>query len=191
MSGLYRITPRSGLFGQYYSLNREHTKVTDQDIIFEDDTIPTGTSAGYYFNTGVVSIGYMFTLLEKRKLFFGMYFNAYILKLKVGVNSARLDIKEEVKFFAPLPDIGILFSYRITHWLDLDLTTGMFYLKVGEFVGWLHNFNGIFVFRPTKWLGLSIGYQAFNVHVVVLDDNYNATISYGFRGPTIGAVFKF
>ena len=191
INGLYRITPKSGLFGEYYGLSRQRTIRSEKDIIFKGDTIPAGTESSYYFNTQVASIGYMFTIFEDPKFFFGIYFNAYIMKLGVGVESKIFGVKADANLLAPLPDVGLMFSYKINSWMFIDIVGGTFYVKAGEFRGWLNNFTGMLAFKPTKWLGISIGYQSFNVHVIFLEDEYKATIDYSFRGPAAGLSFTF
>ena len=46
-------------------------------------------------------------------------------------------------------------------------------------------------FMPTKWLGLSIGYQGFNVNVTSYVHDYKMDITYSFKGPSAGISLKF
>jgi hypothetical protein len=63
-SFMYRFTPRSGLYAEYYGLNRSVIHTTDQELIFMKDTILVGTTGNAFFNTQVLSIGYLLSILR-------------------------------------------------------------------------------------------------------------------------------
>ena len=79
-SFLFRITPRSGIYAQYYGINRSENSQTNRDYIFKNDTIPNGTDIKVYFNTQVISAGYLLSVLRQPNSFLGFYFNVYFLQ---------------------------------------------------------------------------------------------------------------
>lgn len=95
-SFIHRFTPSSGIYLNYYGINRDEHLVTDRDIIFQSDTIPAGTASMVYFNAQVVSMGYLLSLKQDPIAFLGAYFNLYLMWLKTGVRSDLGSIDAEV-----------------------------------------------------------------------------------------------
>ena len=190
-SFIHRFTPASGLYVNYYGINRAENHVTERDIIFQSDTIPAGTASRAYFNTQVVSTGYLLSLKRDPNAFLGAYFNLYLMWLKTGVNSDIKNIDAEVSYAAPLPNFGIVAMFKLTNWLYLDGNVGFFSLKVNDFDGTLFDFSVRLNFKPTKWFGLSVSYQEFDIRVGFPYESIYTTVDYNFRGPAFGVSLSF
>lgn len=188
---IYRFTPMSGIYVNYYGINRTENHVTDRDIIFQSDTIPAGTANMVYFNTQVISMGYLLSLIRDPNSFLGAYFNLYLMWLKTGVRSDLGNIDAKVNFIAPLPNFGIVAMFKLKRWLFLEGNVGFFSLKVSDFDGTLYDFSVRLNFKPTKWLGLNVGYQEFDIRVGFPYESINTTIDYNFRGPAFGVSLGF
>ncbi len=187
----YRITPRSGIYALYYGINREESHVTSQDLYFNNDTIAAGLDVISFFNTQVISAGYLLSILKNPDAFLGAYFNIYFMMLETGIRSNRNSIDEQVGLLAPLPNFGLLIGFKLNKWLYLDGTIGFFSLKTKDFGGALYNFGISLVFKPAHWLGLNLSYQEFDVNVFFVSNKINTVVDYNFRGPSIGATFIF
>ena len=187
----YRITPRSGIYALYYGINRQESHVADQDYYFLDDTIPAGTSITSFFNTQVISAGYMLSILKNPDAYLGAYFNIYFMMLETGVYSNSKTIDADVGLLAPLPNFGLLVAFRLTDWLYLDGSIGFFSLQTKDFGGAIHNYDVSLVFRPIHWLGINLSYKQFDVNVNFLSNNIETVIDYNFKGPSLGLSFIF
>ena len=187
----YRITPRSGIYALYYGINRQEVHIAEQDYYFLDDTIPAGSSMTSFFNTQVISAGYLLSILKNPDAFLGAYFNIYFMMLETGVYSSTKTIDANVGLLAPLPNFGLLVAFRLTNWLYLDGSIGFFSLQTKDFGGAIHNYNVSLVFRPIRWLGINLSYQQFDVNVNFLSNNIETVIDYNFRGPSLGLSFIF
>ena len=188
---MHRFTPASGLYARYYGINRRENKVTEEDFIFLDDTIPAGTSSTAYFNTQVISAGYLLSIKQDPNMFLGAYFNIYLIWLETGVESDIGNINAKLDYAVPLPNFGLLAMFRLKEWLFLEGTIGFFSLKLEDFDGSLFDFSARLVFKPTKWLGINLNYQEFDIRVNFPFEDINTTIEYNFRGPGIGLNFSF
>lgn len=188
---VHRFTPASGLYVQYYGINRAETYSTDKDIIFQQDTIPAGTMGMTYFNTQVISTGYLLTLKQDLNAYLGAYFNIYLMWLDTGVKSDLGSINAKVKYAAPLPNFGLVAMFKLKKWLDLDANVGFFSLKLNDFDGTLYDFSARLVFKPARWLGISLSYQEFDIRVSFPYEDINTTVDYNFRGPAVGVNFSF
>jgi hypothetical protein len=188
---MYRFTPRSGLFMQYYGLNRSVTQTTDQEYYFLNDTIPAGTSGTAYFNTQVGSAGYLLSILKDSDAFLGAYFNVYMMFIKTGFDSDIGRLRSNVDFTAPFPSFGVVALFRITDWFHIGGEIGFFNLQLSTFGGNMYSFDIALDFKPVHWLGLTLSYQSFDIDVYFPSDKINSNVEYNFRGPALGLSFMF
>ena len=188
---MYRFTPRSGLYVEYYGLNRNVSHTTEKDLIFMKDTIPVGTSGNAFFNTQVLSIGYLLSILKDPDAFLGIYFNVYGMMIETGFNADHSEINPNFKFIAPLPSFGIVALFKLNKWLQIHGDVGFFNLQLSTFGGSMYSFDVSLDFKPAKWIGFTLSYQEFDVNVFIPSDEINITIDYNFRGPALGLSFMF
>ena len=94
---------------------------------------------------------------------------------------------------AHLPNFGIIASFGITKWLDFDANVGFFSISIDDldFSGGLYNMSTGFVFKPTKWLGITASYELFDVNVKFKIDEIPTSVSYRFQGPALGLSLNF
>jgi hypothetical protein len=189
------ITPRSGLYAQYYNLSRQNSITTEKEYIFLDYKIPVGSEITAFFDTKVFSIGYLLTILRDSKVFLGAYFNVYFMDIGTGVYTNGNNLNKKVEFVAPLPNFGFIASFEIAPWLYLDANVGFFTISLSDFGGSVYDLSTALTFKPTNWLGLSVSYQFFDVNVDTVVDVFNAeiptNIDYHFSGPALGLTFNF
>ena len=192
-SFLYFITPRSGLYAQYYNISRENTHTTEKEYTFLDHTIPIGSELTGYFDTKVFSLGYLLTVMRDKKVFLGIYLNVFFMDLQTGVYTSTYFIDEEVKLFLPLPNVGIIAHFELKPWLYFDGNIGFFSVTLQDipFAASIYNVSAALVFKPAKWLGISASYEMFTVDVDFNTDNIPTNIDYNFQGPALGLSFNF
>ena len=188
---MYRFTPRSGLYAEYYGLNRRVSHTTTEELIFMKDTIPAGSAGNAFFNTQVLSIGYLLSILIDPNAFLGVYFNVYGMFIETGFSVDHSEVNPNFKFVAPLPSFGIVALFKLTNWLQLHGDVGFFNLQLSTFGGSMYTFDVALDFKPTRWLGIFLSYQSFDVNVFIPSDEINTTIDYNFRGPALGLSFVF
>ncbi len=187
----YRFTPRSGIYTRYYGINREKTIHTDQDYYFLDQMIPAGSTITSYFNTQVISTGYLLSIIKEPDTFLGFYFNLYIMRLETGVKSDTDGINKKVDVLAPLPNLGLIIAYNLTNWLSLEGDIGFFSLHTQDYGGSLYSLDVSLILHPIHWLGLNLGYKEFDINFFFPEGNVNTIIDYNFKGPSLGLSFVF
>jgi hypothetical protein len=117
---IYRITPRSGINGNYYQLNRKVDKITANDIIFMDDTIQKGTVVSSYFNTRIASFGYLFSILTDQNAHLALFINFYFAQIKLGVHAESIKVN----------DLGIFGEFYPAKWIGLNIGYKVFNVSV-------------------------------------------------------------
>lgn len=190
-SYIHRITPASGIYVNYYGIKRRENRQTQREIIFHRDTIPAGLNNTAYFNTQVISTGYLFSIKQDPGAFLAAYFNIYFMRLDTGVKSEIGDIDSQVGLVAPLPNIGLIGMFKLNRWLYLNGNVGFFSIKTNDLSGALYSFSIELMSRPVKWFAVDLSYQEFDIQVGFPYKNINTTVNYNFSGPAVGLSFSF
>ena len=188
---IYRFTPRSGIYVAYYGIVRKATFTTEKEYIFLGHTIPTGINGEAYFDTRVLSAGYLLTILERKHAFLGAYFNVYIMNLTTGFKAANVDLNAKLGLTLPLPSFGLAAIFPVKKWFRIHANVGYFGLSFEELGGSISSFNLLFEFKPIRWLGLNLSYQSFDISVSDIQDGINFIVDYNFRGPALGVSVVF
>jgi hypothetical protein len=189
---VYRATLRSGLYVNYYGINRSEDLVTQEDLYFLGDTIPAGSGINTYFNTQIISAGYIFSALIKPDAYLGFYANLYVISLKTGFSAKNGDRNANLALTMPLPNIGCVGSFKLTKWLMFYGSIGVFSLNTEKYGGLISNYNLSLGIIPARWLAINLSYTAFNIRVYNnIKKEIDAIVEYNFRGPAIGISFKF
>ncbi len=190
-SYINRITPASGIYVNYYGINRTENRLTDREIIFKKDTIPAGTENTAYFNTQVISTGYLYSILKDPNAFLGAFFNIYFMWLDTGVKSEIANIDAKIKLIAPLPNVGLIAMFKLNKWLYINGEISFFSLYTKDFGGSLYSFSAKLLFKPVSWFAFDLSYQEFDILVEFPEAEINIAIDYNFRGPALGINFFF
>jgi hypothetical protein len=190
-SYINRVTPASGIYVNYYGINRSENRQTERDIIFQGDTIPAGIKNTAYFNTQVLSTGYLFSLKQDSDAYLAAYFNIYFMWLNTGVRSEIGEIDSKVGLLAPLPNLGLIAMFKINRWLNLNGNVGFFSIQTSDLGGSLYNFSLELMVRPVHWFAFDLSYQEFDIRVNFPFEEINTTVNYNFSGPAVGLSFYF
>lgn len=190
-SFLGRITPTSGIYAEYYGLRRNVVHTTSRDVIFLGDTIPAGTTSGSYFNTQMFSAGYLLSLMKSPDAFLGIYFNLLLMDLDAGIYSDYQNLDRKIDSKLPFPTFGLIAAFQLKEWITFNGSVGFFAFRLQALDESLYDFSLSLNFRPKSWLGLSIGYQEFDIRVIFPKENYDVRVDYNFRGPSFGIDFSF
>jgi hypothetical protein len=187
----YRFTPASGIYALYYGINRKEETSTTEDLVFLHDTLKAGKTVSAYFNTQVVSVGYLLSILHDPNAFLGVFLNVSLMSIASGVQSDIGKIDQKVNIIAPFPNFGMVADFRLHKWLYFAGEIGFFSLHTDSFGGTIYDLKAGLVAKPVKWLGLSLAYQEFDVNLFFPVDKIICRADYNFRGPTVGIHFTF
>ena len=121
----------------------------------------------------------------------GAYFNLYLMKISMGINSDGDNFNSQTKILAPLPNFGLVSQFMIRDWFNIDAGIGFFALKIGEYKGSIFTLEVALIFKPLHWLGISLSYQEFDVVIDYFPEAINANLEYNYRGPSLGLSLYF
>ncbi len=191
-SFLWRLTPHSGLYFNYYGLNRNNAFILPYDIVWEGDTVRAGTETKIFFNTQVFSAGYIYSLMSASNVYLGAYFNVYTMFIHTGLKGNGILLSDQNMYVTlPLPNFGMLAIFRLNRWLTLEGRFGFFSLNTPSVEGSLGDLKVSAVVHANRWLSFSASYQRFTIHSIFKNARIKTAVDYDFKGPSAGILLVF
>ncbi len=191
-SFLWRLTPHSGLYFNYYGLNRNNTFILPYDIVWQGDTVKSGTETKIFFNTQVFSAGYIYSLMTASNVYLGAYFNVYTMFIYTGLEGDGILLSDQNMYITlPLPNVGILAIFRLNRRLTMEGSFGFFSLKTPSIEGGLQDLKLSMIVHVNHWLSFSGSYQRFTIHSIFKNTKIKTAVDYDFKGPSLGVLVVF
>ena len=134
-SGTWRFKPNHRIGFQSFSTRRSNTKVTEQELVIDDQTIPAGTELKTSAKTDFLVANYQYSLLRDDRVELSAMAGIYGARFKYGFDSTNPPRNIESKTTAPLPMFGIsLDTFLTPRWTVSTFFEG-FALKVENVKG--------------------------------------------------------
>ena len=194
--GGYQFKPKHRLGFSYFGINRE-SDVYNIDKTFED--VRVVGNASITDTTNFYRLDYGYSLFKDSHSKIDLRAGIYGLDLKYvfkadgditidGVTTSS-SIEEETKVFAPLPLIGLDFTFSITNSWNfvnkLAFITGSYEdLSATVFQASIHA-----LYRFNQNIGVVMGVTYFDADIDIEDSSETNEISYGYDGAYIGMHF--
>lgn len=197
----WRIAKRHDLTLSYFDLNRAN--VGSPSVNF---TLVLDNGSEYEFGVGagrlpevrsrlgvkVYDVAYNYAIVfdEKKRwsVGIGLSWQDFVVGL---ADPGDPDVAVEKDVDAPLPTFNTSFSYAFSDKWLLDLEFGWFDVnldlkKNGEFDGEILRWGGGIRWQTFPNVGLSLGFQGFDVSATLVEDGYVGEVEYDYRGPRLG-----
>jgi hypothetical protein len=84
---------------------------------------------------------------------------------------------------APLPVIGLRGMWRIGGNFYVDAQAQYFALSFDDFDGSIVNYRAAFIWQPSKYVGIGLGYDSFTIDVDVEKDRFTGSMDWTYEGP--------
>ena len=100
----------------YFELNRSAASVTTSEIRFGDEVFQTDLPISSFFDTGVYSLSYSYSILFNQSAEVGLLVGLSVQDIGLGLKSnlGQEIIEEETGITAPLPLFGVMGAYSIS-----------------------------------------------------------------------------
>jgi hypothetical protein len=203
---IWRISRRNQLEFEYFQLNRSGgvRAVTDPFPI-GNSLVQAGAQVESKFDVGIGRLTYGFAFVEDERK---------ALTLKAGLHWASVDaavkltgaiidtqtnqtiiagstITEQGEVSAPLPHLGLSFSYSITPKL-LARAQGLgFALNVGDYSGSLIDAGVDLAYSPWRHFGFGAGIRYFAIRLEAENNRLDGEFDFNYWGPTLFGVVSF
>jgi hypothetical protein len=187
-----RIGERHYLDLLYFDLSREATHALERTISVGDETFTAHATVKNRFDTEVFrfSYGYAFISTEKQ-LLLGQV-GAHYTRISAGVRLANdRQVSADADSNIPLPVLGIVYNYRITPSLSVNLRGQIFRLDIEGIDGSLDNLSASLSYGFTPQFSVFGGYNYYSMDVDARTDHWNGSFDFGYHGPWLGLNYGF
>lgn len=191
----WRISRRSRLGFEFFSLDRSSTKTLEKEINFGEHTYNINTRVTALFDVQIARIAYGYAFLSKPKYEAGLLIGTHVLfadlALRVDANQASLEYRDSFNFTAPLPDIGVWGEFVLAKRWGLYVNANYFAIKIDNIDGRIVSYNLAISYNVHQNFSLTAGYTGLNFKVDALKERLNGDLKWGYNGPTITAAYAF
>ena len=195
----WRFLPRHALHLEYFQLDREGSRTTNQDITLGGVTIGAGSGISSEMDLGLGRATYGFSIIRDEQFDMSFLVGVHIATAKATVGatgsitdsngapiaSGSASISSSTYTF-PLPHIGGSLAYKFSPRVAGKVQVLGFYLDIGDYSGGLVEFDAVLSYQLIKNFGIGGGFKWFNLR---LKDSFSgggaATFEYTFAGPTL------
>jgi hypothetical protein len=162
----------------WFSLNRDNTRVIDQDITFENEsseiiTIDAGAEIDAFFDLDIYELAYSYSFLQDDRIDLAGSIGLYVMPIDVGLSVAGfIDEQGSADFTAPLPVLGMRMDVLIAPRWFFRSGVQFFYLEYEKFTGAILQANAAVEYIPWDHMGIGMGFDTLNVSVEAEDEDW-------------------
>ncbi|MEN2398778.1 hypothetical protein GKZ90_0003285 [Flavobacterium sp. MC2016-06] len=191
----WRISRRSRLDFEFFSLNRSATKTLEKQIVFGDNTYDINARVTAFFDVQIARIAYGYAFLSKPKYEAGLLIGAHVLfgdvGLRVDANQASLEKRTNFNFTAPLPDMGIWGEFVLGKRFGLYANVNYLAAKIDNISGRIISYNLSLLYNIYDNLSVNAGYTGLNFRVDDEKERLSGYLKWGYNGPSVTFTYAF
>ncbi len=179
----------------YYNIYRKNTTIIDKDITFGEHIYHANSEITPHLNTNIFRLSYGYSFLSNAKFDIGALLGFHIMAFNAGLDfngqTSDLSYNDDVKFTAPLPDLGFFGTYAFARRWAIGTELGYFYLKYSDFTGRVLSGSLNLQFKLAEHWGVEAGYNWLDVRVDIDRQRLVAEFDWGYNGPFVNVVCRF
>jgi hypothetical protein len=190
----WRFAERHKIRALWFDSSASASRNIDTEIIWGDETFPVGADVRVDRDFSIYELAYEYSFLRRPSWELTGSFGLHYTQLKLAL-SADLEVdgqpgetrtaSDSASVDAPLPVFGLRGLWNPGGDFWIDASAQYFALSIDEYDGSLTDYRLAAVWQPKKWLGLGIGYNAFNVDVDVDKSGFKGSLDWGYSGPQL------
>lgn len=195
LDGSWRMTDsgRHKLKMLAFSASRDNTRKFDEPIDWGDATFQTDVDIKSEFKFSVVELAYEYEFMQRENYELGASAGVHYTKLEaslsgqatVGDSTTPIDYSDESSVDLPLPVFGLHGLWRLPQNFWIEASAQYFALSIDEYDGDLKDYRVTLTWQPSKWLGVGLGYDMFDVNVDVDKTDFNGSLEWKYDGPML------
>jgi hypothetical protein len=152
----------------YSAYHRDGSTTLDEDITINDMTFPVGAHVETVFNFDIIRGTYSYALLQDERMRIALGLGVYAVPLRYKVSGSTTSGRSAVEgadTTLPLPAVALRAEFQLIPRLFLNASIDAMYLEISDFKGTLLDVNLALEYRPWKYVGFGLGYNALSVSV--------------------------
>ncbi len=194
----WRFLPRHAFHLEYFQLDREGSRLTDQDITLGSITIGAGSGIETEMDIGIGRATYGYSIMRKEEFDMSFLVGAHIATAKATVTATGNVTENDVPvaggsktissstYTFPLPHLGGSLEYKFSPRITGRTQVLAFYMDIGQYSGRLLEFDMSLAYQVIKNFGVGGGVKWFDLQLKdAFSGGGSATFEYTFFGPTL------
>ena len=201
LSGSWRFGANHRVSMSYFQILRSASATALRNITIGEETYPVGATLSTRFRFQSLPITYHYSFIKSPKHEFsgtaGLQWNTIELNVNgsASVGSGSVDGVASAKSIAPLPLLGLEYSYHANRRWTSDIHAEVFAIDIGDdafsFSGSFHNVRASTEYWFYNHFGAGVALNWFDLDVDVEDDDWKGTINYQYIGPQVYIQTRF
>jgi hypothetical protein len=202
----WRVARRHSLALEAFQLNRSGSvSAVTNPFQIGNSLVQAGAQAESKFDVGIGRLTYGFSFVKDEKkeavvkgglhvasLDTAFRFSGAVIDVGTGMTLAGGSTNtEEGDISAPLPHLGMSFSYAILPKLSAHVQVLGFALSVGDYSGLLIDSGFDIAYSPWKHFGFGGGLRYFDLRLEAEKNRLDGEIDFDYWGPTLFVVASF
>ena len=178
----WRFSERWRLELEFFSLNRENSRTTSQDITWGNNTIPAGTLVTGKFDVSVarLSCGYSFFKTQDKEIGVALGFHVTHFDAELSTSGGS---QGEGKVTAPLPVASMYGQFALTDEWSVAGRLDAFRVQYNPFYGNILAVGVDALWQPWRHLGFGFGWRTLQISGGVSSSDWDGEIETTFTGP--------
>jgi hypothetical protein len=191
LDGAWRFGDRHKLRAMWFDFSRSRTETLDREIEWGDEVFPVSAEATAKTRFSIYEVAYEYAFLKRETLELtgtaGIHWTQYKAELSATLNGASgtREASDSAKLNAPLPVVGVRGLWRIHRNFWLDGAVQYFALQYDVYDGSILDTRIGVLWQPSKWVGIGLGYNRFDVDVDLDDNDFQGKFEWVYDGPQL------
>ena len=148
----------------YAFYNRSATREVQEDFELGDETIEAGTIIDSVYNISIIKLLYNWSFLQDERVDLGIGAGLYMMPLTIKVVGPDITPKFQ-DVTAPLPVFDLSLNVLITPKTYFRMRIDAFYIRIGNYVGSIMDYELDYEWRFWKYAGIGVGLEAFRMRI--------------------------
>lgn len=197
VAGGVRIGRAFRLEADYLALDRKRTETLDRLLGIEETIFPAGAEVTSEFRTDIWRVGAGWSPLRRERVEAGVAIGAHVSKARVSLEAdvpvagETVNLAEEKRKFAPLPNVGVYGLFAINGTFSLQGRVDVLKIRVGDYKGELIDARFGASARLHRRVGVGLAYRLVDYEVEVDKDDWSGRLDYRYSGPQAFAELAF
>lgn len=179
----------------YVGFFRSATKDTESELTIGGETFPIGTKIQTRYDLQIIRASYKYNYFIDKRVKLGASFGFFVMPISFSAKASGSSTKA-ADLTAPLPVLGLDAYFNITPKISIRQSLEFLYLNFDDFTGSLNDVNLKVEYHPWKHLGLGLGYNYYQMHLIIPDASdslfdFVGDIKSGYTGILFYAKYRF
>ena len=191
----WRITPKHRIDFTWFGLYQKGQKLSNEELIINDNIIPSGTGLQSNFNHNRYQLTYTYNLFQGSNYETGPSLGIYTLSINSSISSVVANTVKQTysstNLTIPLPTIGWRGSYGVTDSITLHSRFNFMIVSIDSWKGDLYDFQLSAEYNFWKYMGVGLAYNLSFLEVNHTSETGAFQYNYDFQGVQTYLKFAF